>query len=58
MGKIIRSSITEMKAKRNVEIQKLYNKHIKIKGSQRMAVAEYVASQLNINQSLVLRVTK
>lgn len=58
MGKIIRSSITEMKFKRNVEIQKLYNKHIKIKGSQRMAVAEYVASQLNINQSLVLRVTK
>lgn len=58
MGKIIRSSITEMKFKRNVEIQKLYNKHIKIKGSQRMAVAEYVASQLHINQSLVLRVTK
>jgi hypothetical protein len=58
MKKIIRSSITEMKAKRNVEIQKLYNKHIKIKGSQRMAVAQYVANELNVNQSLVLRVTK
>ena len=58
MGKIIRSSITEMKAKRNTEIQKLYNKHIKIKGSQRMAVAQYVANELNLNRSLVLRVTK
>jgi hypothetical protein len=58
MGKIIRSSITEMKAKRNAEIKKLYNKHIKIKGSQRMAVAEYVANELNLNRSLVLRVTK
>ena len=58
MGKIIRSSITEMKAARNAEIQKLYNKHIKVKGSQRMAVAEYVANELNLNRSLVLRVTK
>ena len=58
MGKIIRSSIREMKAKRNAEIQKLYNKHIKIKGSQRMAVAQYVANELNLNRSLVLRVTK
>jgi hypothetical protein len=58
MKKIIRSSITEMKAKRNAEIQKLYNKYIKIKGSQRMAVAEYVANELNVNRSLVLRVTK
>lgn len=58
MGKIIRSSITEMKAKRNAEIQKLYNKHIKVKGSQRMAVAQYVANELNLNRSLVLRVTK
>jgi hypothetical protein len=47
-----------MKAKRNAEIQKLYNKHIKVKGSQRMAVAEYVANELNVNRSLVLRVTK
>jgi hypothetical protein len=58
MRKIIRSSITEMKAKRNAEIQKLYNKHIKVKGSQRMAVAQYVADELNVNRSLVLRVTK
>jgi hypothetical protein len=58
MRKIIRSSITEMKAKRNSEIQKLYNKHIKVKGSQRMAVAQYVADELNVNRSLVLRVTK
>ena len=58
MGKIIRSSITEMKVKRNAEISKLYNKHIKVKGSQRMAVAEYVANELNVNRSLVLRVTK
>lgn len=58
MKKIIRSSITEMKAKRNAEIQKIYNKHIKVKGSQRMAVAQYVADELNVNRSLVLRVTK
>ena len=58
MKKIIRSSITEMKAKRNAEIQKLYNKHIKVKGSQRMAVAGYVANELNVHYSLVLRVTK
>jgi hypothetical protein len=54
----IRTTISAQKEKRNAEIKAAYKVLMSIEGSQRTAVAEQVASQLGVNYSLVMRITK
>ena len=56
--KPILSTTKELKNKRNAEIMSTYKALKNIPGSQRVAVAELVADQLNVSYSLVMRITK
>lgn len=48
---------TKKRNERNSRIQHLYVSYMGIPGSQRVAVAERVASELHYNYNMVMRVT-
>ena len=56
--KPILSTVRELKNERNLDIINRYKALKNIPGSQRVAVAQFVADQLGLKYSLVMRITK